>query len=406
VPHAAWDTTFIRTPGSIGLGTEGAAAAAELRRAEALIMAAALSLAGLGLVMIYNASGVLSARFGSPTFFLEKQAAWTGVAIVAFACARRVDYHLLCRRRKAVLLGTVALLVAVLIPGIGVRLNGARRWIRFAGVGFQPSDLAKLGVVTYLAGYLEHKRDVLGVWRKGFLPAAVALGVVVGLIALEPDVGTSVLVACVGGSVLLMGGVRIRHVLPAVLLAAPVAAGYVLLRLDYVRARVFSFLDPSLDPLGAGYHARQSLIALAAGGVFGRGLGCGSQKLFFLPEAHTDFIFSIIGEELGLVGSLFVVGAFLAILAGAAMIVRRAADRSGALLAAGIAFTVCAQAALNVAVVTASVPTKGIPLPLVSYGGSALVVSALGLGMLTNVAGHGISLNRRGFGGAAGEGAA
>jgi cell division protein FtsW len=346
---------------------------------------------------------VLSARYGSPTFFLAKQGVWSGVAVVAFAFGRCVDYHLLCRHRRAVLLGTVALLVAVLIPGIGVRLNGARRWIRFAGVGFQPSDLAKLGIVVYLAGYLEQKRDVLGVWRKGFFPAAAALGGVVGLIALEPDVGTSVLVACVGGCLLLMGGVRIRHVVPAALLAAPVAAGYILLRLDYVRARVFSFLDPSLDPLGAGYHARQSLIALASGGLFGRGIGCGSQKLFFLPEAHTDFIFSIIGEELGLLGSLFVIAAFVAILAGSATIVRRAGDRSGALLAAGIAFTIAAQAALNVAVVTASVPTKGIPLPLVSYGGSALVVTALSLGVLLNVAGHGISLERRGFGGAVRE---
>jgi len=362
-----------------------------------MILAAALTLTGLGLVMIYNTSGVLSQRFGSSTFFLAKQAVWSGAALAVMFVARGVDYHLYVRLRKPILLAVLALLVAVLIPGLGVKLNGARRWFRFAGVGFQPSDIAKLGLIVYLAGFLDQKRDVLGSWKRGFLPLVLVTGCAVGLIAAEPDIGTAALIACTCGGVLLVGGVRLRHLVPAVLVTVPVAAGFIVLRFPHVRHRLFSFIDPSADPLGAGYHARQSLIALASGGVFGRGLAGGSQKLFFLPEAHTDFIFSIIGEELGLLGAVFVVGAFAAILIGVMIIIRHAPDRTGALIATGVALWLGLQAAFNIAVVTASVPTKGIPLPFVSYGGSTLVVTAAAVGIVLNVAGHGMTPPRRGF---------
>ena len=186
-------------------------------------------------------------------------------------------------------------------------------------------------------------------------------------------------------------------------MSLPVAACYVILRLDYVRERLMVFLDPSYDPLGRGYHVRQSLIALAEGGLWGRGLGEGSQKLFFLPEAHTDFILAIIGEELGLVGSLAVVAAFVVMTCACFTIAKAAPDRAGALLATGIALWIGLQAAFNIAVVTASVPTKGIPLPLVSYGGSALVVTACALGALLNIAGHGMDPPRRGVWGRLGD---
>ncbi len=374
-----------------------------LSRAEAAILASAFALTGLGLVMIYSTSGVLAERYGSATHFLGKQIVWAALAAAALVVGRSIDYHLYSRLRRPILFAVMAGLVLVLVPGIGTKLNGARRWFRLGGVGFQPSDAAKVGICIYLASFLDERRHVLSDWKRGFLPPVAALGATVGLVALEPDVGTAALVAAMGGMLLLVGGVRLRHLVPAGLLAVPLAAGYVLVRLDYARARVLSFLDPTADPLGAGYHARQSLIALASGGLFGRGLGQGSQKLFFLPEAHTDFIFSIIGEELGLVGSLAVVGGFVAIVLAARTIARNAPDRTGALLATGIALWIGLQAAFNVAVVTASVPTKGIPLPLVSYGGSTLVVTAFGLGVRLNISGHSLEPARRGFGGWARE---
>jgi cell division protein FtsW len=392
-----WNTASVRPFEGAAIGAGERSATIELRRAEAMILAAALTLIGLGLVMIYNTSGVLSGRFGSPTFFLVKQAAWAGVSLVVMFIARGIDYHLLVRLRKPILLAIFGLLLAVLIPGLGVKLNGARRWFRFAGIGFQPSDIAKIGMIVYLAGFLGQKQDVLGSWKRGFIPLAVVVGAAVGLIAVEPDIGTAALLACTCVAMLLVGGVRLRHLVPAGLATVPVAAGFVVLKFPHVRHRLFSFIDPSADPLGTGYHARQSLIALAGGGVFGRGLTAGSQKLFFLPEAHTDFIFSIIGEELGLVGALFVMGAFAAILIGAMTIIRFAPDRTGALITTGVAVWLGLQAAFNVAVVTASVPTKGIPLPFVSYGGSTLVVTAAAIGIVLNVAGHGMTPPRRGF---------
>ena len=267
-----------------------------LRRAEVVILAVACALVGLGLVMIYSTSGVLAHRFGTPTHFLVRQSVWAAVATAAFLVARSVDYHIYVRSRKLVLLGTLALLALVLVPGIGTRLNGARRWFRFAGVGFQPSDVAKLGLVIYLAGFLGRGPEILGEWKRGFLPAAAAVGAVVGLTALEPDIGTAALLGTVGCALLVMGGIRIWHMLPAAVMAMPLAACYIVVRLDYVRDRLMVWWDPSFDPLGRGYHVRQSLIALAQGGFWGQGLGEGSQKLLFLPEAHTDFILAIIGE--------------------------------------------------------------------------------------------------------------
>ncbi|MHC4201708.1 MAG: FtsW/RodA/SpoVE family cell cycle protein, partial [Planctomycetota bacterium] len=332
-----WRAAAIRQVDVTGLGEGRLEATRELRRAEAAIIAPAAALVGLGVVMIYSTSGVLAERYGSATRFLGKQCAWAAVGVAALLVARAIDYHVYARIRRPVLFATVGILALVLVPGIGTKLNGARRWFRFGGVGVQPSDMAKLGLCVYLAAYLHEKREQLSHWRLGFLPVLGALGAVVGLVALEPDVGTAALLAALGGAMLFLGGARVRHLLLAALFAVPPAACYVLVRLDYVRARVLAFLDPSADPLGAGYHARQSLIALANGGVFGKGLGQGSQKLFFLPEAHTDFIFAIIGEELGFVGALAVLGAFVAIVLGARAVALRAPDRMGALLAGGIA---------------------------------------------------------------------
>ncbi len=399
-----WKAATLRQADVLQLRADCGEAARSLRRAEVVILASAAGLVGLGLVMIYSTSGVLAERYGSATHLLEKQLAWAAVAAAALFCARGIDYHLYARLRRPIMLAGLAALVLVLVPGIGTKLNGARRWFRFAGVGLQPSDPVKLALCIYLAGFLGERHRRLGELRAGFLPLLAVLGATVGLVALQPDIGTAALICGVGAGVFLVGGVRFRHLLLAGLMAVPPAVCFVIVRLDYVRARVLAFLDPSADPLGAGYHARQSLIALASGGAFGLGPGRSSQKLFFLPEAHTDFILAIIGEEFGLVGTLAVVGALMAIVIAARRIALRAPDRTGALLVTGIALWVGLQAAFNVAVVTSSVPTKGIPLPLVSYGGSALVVTAFALGVVLNVAGHSLEPPRRGFGGWVREG--
>jgi cell division protein FtsW len=383
-------------------GTKEREAARVLRRAEITILASTFALVGLGLVMIYSTSGLLIERYGSATHFLGKQAVWAALAGVALFVGRGIDYHFYSHFRRSILLATIIMLILVLV--FGTKLNGARRWFRIAGVGMQPSDLAKLGAILYLSAFLVDRRKTPADLRRGFFPAFIALGTIVGLIALEPDIGTAFLISCVGGTLLLIGGVRARHIVPAALIAGPLAAGFILYRLDYVRARLLVWLDPSIDPLGKGYHARQSLIALAGGGVFGKGLGQSSQKLFFLPESHGDFIFAIIGEELGLVGAFVVIGIFVAIVLAARTVALCSRDRTGALLATGIALWIGLQAAFNIAVVTASVPTKGIPLPLVSYGGSALVATAYAIGVLLNVSGHGLDPVRRGFGGSASEG--
>lgn len=372
----------------------------QLRSANSLILGATIALLGLGIVMIYSTSGVLAHRFGSETFFLQKQLVWASVAAMALLVARFLDYHALLRLRKPLLVFTGVLLLLVLLPGVGTKLNGARRWFRFGPIGFQPSDIAKITICIYLAGFLAEKKNELGSFKTGFLPPVLVLGGIVLLIAMEPDIGTSALIATTGGTILFLGGMRLRHAIPVVLAALPIGAAIVLSRLDYVRKRFAVFFDPSIDPNGVGYHQRQSLIALSSGGIFGQGAGCSTQKLFYLPEAHTDFILAVIGEELGLIGTITVLGAFCCIVLGAIKIALNTSDRAGALLAAGTGTWIGLQAAFNIAVVTASIPPKGIPLPLVSYGGSALVMTAFAIGLLLNIAGHGYAEPRRGFFGA------
>ncbi len=366
-----------------------------MKQSRSWLLVIAASLVGLGLVMVFSTSAVHAEKFGSPVRLLVKQALWLGLGLAAMLVAWRVDYHLYARHWKIVLGLTVAMLAAVLIPGLGSRLNGARRWILAMGYSVQPSEFAKIGLVIFVAAFLCKYHRNLGSFVKGFLPVTAGVAGIFLLIVLEPDAGTALLVGAVAFLMLMVGGIRMKHLLPVVLVVAPVVVLAIFIKHDYVERRIVAFLHPEIDPLGAGYQARQSVLALGSGGFFGKGLGNGQIKLHFLPEAHTDFVLAIIGEELGLIGTLAVVGLFVGLVYHGMKIAQTAPDRFGFLLVFGLTVFIGLQAAINVAVVTASVPTKGISLPLVSYGGSSLLATMLSLGIILNVARAGDSVEQR-----------
>jgi cell division protein FtsW len=357
-----------------------------VRQSRSWILVISASLVGLGLVMVFSTSAVHAEKYGSAARLLFKQAVWLALGLAAMAAAWNLDYHRYLRHWRAVLVLTAAALAAVLIPGVGRELNGARRWFLVMGYSIQPSEFAKIGVTVFVAAYLCRYQDRLEGFVRGFVPVTAAVAAIFGLVVLEPDAGTALLIATVAGLMLAVGGIRLRHLLPLALAAAPVVALAIFAKHDYIERRVTAFLNPEADPQGAGYQARQSVLALGSGGIFGHGLGDGQIKNHFLPEAHTDFVLSIVGEELGLVGTLLVVGLFVALVYHGFKVAQTAPDRFGFLLVFGLTVFIGLQAVINVAVVTASVPTKGISLPLVSYGGSSLMATMISLGIILNVA--------------------
>lgn len=357
-----------------------------LDRAPAVLVAITLALAGLSLVMVYSTAGVLAKRYGSSTLLLHRQMMWIAIGAAALWFMARTDHQRLRACSGWILLGALALLIAVLIPGIGTRFNGARRWIRFFGVGFQPSDPAKLATIIFIADRLAANQDRIGDFKRGFLPFAAVTGLVVVLIALEPDLGTSLLIGGVLFAMILAAGIRWEHVLPVGLLVAAGASILVAVRFDHVMLRLQAWWDPEGTMMGKGWQVYQSLVALGAGGLGGVGLGASTQKLFFLPESHTDFILAIVGEELGLIGTGAVALLFLAFIFQGVKIVNLTRDLYAVLLALGLTLAIGLQAVINIAVVTVAVPTKGISLPLVSFGGSNTVVSMAAIGILINIA--------------------
>ncbi|HUU81933.1 MAG TPA: putative peptidoglycan glycosyltransferase FtsW [Phycisphaerae bacterium] len=365
--------------------------------ATAIILIAA-ALMSIGLVMVASASAsldspVLRTDFWRATFGRQLVFAALGLAAILFTA--RIGHRMLRWRpgrwfQPSVLFFavTIGCLALVLVPGIGVMRNGARRWLHFGppdyGLGFQPSELAKLALVVLLAAYLSGRQHRLSSFWSGALPTVAAIGLCVGLVGSE-DFGTAALLALVGTLMLLAGGVRWRHLL---LMAAPAIAAFIglLLAKPYRLQRLTGFLDIWSDPQGQGYHPIQSLITIASGGWFGTGLGAGVQKYGYLPEARTDFIFAVWCEETGLVGALLVILLFATLLFLGIRASAAAPTLFGRLLAIGVTLMITLQAALNIAVVTASVPPKGIALPLVSAGGSGVVLLSVAVGLLVSVA--------------------
>jgi cell division protein FtsW len=349
------------------------------------LFAVALVLLSTGVVMIYSASAIVAAdRFRDPYYFLKRQVFWAALGCGALWLALRTDYRRLEKMVLPLLALAVVLLVLVLIPGLGVSVNGSRRWLRFGPMSFQPAELAKLALVVYLAAFLAKKRDALhDVWQ-GIVPPLAVGAVLAGLVLLQPDLGNCVTLLVLTLGLLFLGGAPIRYLLILAMAALPLAALAVWMKPYRVR-RMFAFLDPSQDPRGSGFQIIQSFLALGSGGPFGRGIGESKQKLFYLPEAHTDFIFAIVGEELGFLGAAAVVMLFAALVWRGLRIGLRAADPFGAYLALGITVLVATQTLVNLGVVTGMLPTKGLPLPFLSFGGSALLMTMVATGVLLNI---------------------
>ena len=338
------------------------------------------ALLALGLVMLYSAT-----MFHPEGAFWGSQVLWCCIGLVVCLGAAMADYQVLKKISAPAMVLALLLLVAVMLPGIGLERNGARRWLQLPGTTFQPSEFAKLAVIIALAHYCERKGRKMGTFRYGLLIPGMVLALFLGLIFIEPDWGATALLATVCGLMLFLAGTKLRFmVLPVIVLGV---AGSFLLSQNTVRLnRIMSWLDPEGTKQGVGYQAWQSLIALGSGGTTGLGLGNGRQKLGFVPEHQTDFIFSVIGEELGLVATMGVVVAFVLFVVCGAYIAMRSRDFFGFLLASGMTLLIGLQAFINIGVVTSTLPNKGLPLPFISRGGTNLVVMLFCVGVLLSVA--------------------
>lgn len=349
---------------------------------------AAVALVCVSVVMVYSASAVMAGeRFGQPYLFFTKQALWATLGVALMSMVMRVDYRTWRNERLIwTLLGIVGLLlVAVLFAS---KVNGTRRWFAVAGFGIQPSELAKVAAVLFTALTLERRMHRINEVTFSVLPIALIVGAMVGLILLEPDFGTSVSLLAVIAVMIFSAGLSYRYVVTAGVVTA-IGLAVVLVQAKYRLDRLSSFLNPWADPLGTGFQIIQSLIAVGTGGIFGKGLMESRQKLFFLPEPHTDFIYSVIAEELGLIGAVVILACFGVLAWRGLRASLRAPDPFGAYLALGLTMMIVLQAFVNISVVLGLAPTKGIPLPLVSAGGSSLLINLLAVGVLLNISQHG-----------------
>jgi cell division protein FtsW len=346
-----------------------------------------LMLIVISVVMVYSSSSVVAlTAYDDPAFFMKRQIIWAAVGLALMTVTMRLDHRLLSDRRLvlALVLISVILLAATLVPGVGRMVNGSRRWLRLGMFSFQPSELAKFAVVVYLSYIIAKKGERIRDFMNGLVPAYVVTGVFMAVSLMQPDFGAAMTFVGVAFILLFAGGANMLHLIGTAAAAIPFIV-FAVTHSAYRARRIFAFLDPWADAQGAGHQIIQSFLAFGSGGVFGRGLGEGRQKLLFLPERHSDFIYAVIGEELGLIGALAVLVLFLVILWRGVRIARFAADPFSRVLALGITVLVCVQGMINMAVVTGLLPTKGIALPLVSYGGSSLVITTAALGVLLNI---------------------
>ena len=356
-------------------------------KSDKLLFLATLLLVLSGWVMVYSASAALAMdRHGQPYYFLFRQVVWVVLGGCLLLAATRVDYRRL--ERPVVMWTLLALATAALVAVLfGPSINGARRWFAVGGVGVQPSEAAKLAVIVFTAAFLARRMDRINELSSCLLPLATVVGVVSGLILLQPDFGTALTLLFIAGVMVFAAGLSYRYLIGAALTGAPLLY-MVIASAEYRLRRLWAFLDPWSDPLGDGFQLIQAQIAVGTGGVLGQGLMAGIQKLFYLPYPHTDFIYAVIAEETGLVGATAVAACFCVITWRGFRIATQAPDRFGALLAVGLTTMIALQAFINISVVLGLLPTKGIPLPFVSAGGSSLLVSMAGMGMLLNVSQH------------------
>ena len=348
----------------------------------------AVVLLSAGVVMVYSASAIVAAdRFRDPYFFLKKQLFWALLGSVAMLVAVRVDYRHLEKLVTPALIVAGVLLVLVLVPPFGQAINGTRRWIRLGVVSFQPAELAKLALVLYLAAFVARGQEQLSDLRRGLLPPLLVAGVFAALVFVQPDLGNCLTLIALTFGLLYLAGSPARYLGWALAPALPLLA-IAIYAAPYRLRRMTAFWDPWSDARGSGFQIIQSWLAFGNGGLLGQGIGGSRQKLFYLPESHTDFIFAVIGEELGFVGAAVFVALFAVLIWRGLRVGLRAPDAFGTHLALGITLLIAIQTLLNLGVVTGLLPTKGLPLPFISFGGSALLVTMVGTGVLLNISQH------------------
>jgi cell division protein FtsW len=352
---------------------------------DVIILLMVVMLTCFGVVMVYSASSIMATKkFHDGFYFLKRQGLYALLGFGVMAFVMQVDYHVWRRAAVPVLLACLVLLVLVFIPGIGGTAKGASRWIRLPGFNFQPSELAKVALIIYMAYSLDKKQEKLKVFMAGFLPYMVILAVLLAILLKQHDMGAALTMGTVALVMLFAAGTRPRYILGMGVLAAPFVY-FLIVTKAYRMRRITAFLDPWQDPTDSGFQIIQSWIALGTGGIFGQGLGEGKQKLFYLPEAHTDFILSVIGEELGFIGVMVIAAMFLLLFQRSIRVAISAEDSFGRFLAFGIAVLLGLEAFINMGVVTGMLPTKGLALPFISYGGSSLIISLFAVGILLNV---------------------
>lgn len=344
-----------------------------------------LSLVCIGIIMIYSASCVNAMEnFKDSLYYLKRHALFLVMGLAASFGVLMIDYRKIQPHARTILMVSLVLLVLVLIPHVGKESYGARRWFKLWIFNFQPSELAKLAVIIYTADFLSRKQQMIRNFKEGFLPPILVVGAACLLTVKQPDLGTTLEMAVVVFGLMFIAGARLMHLASLALAAIPVVV-YLVIKEPYRMARIIAFLDPWQDSQGIGFQLTQSQIALGSGGLFGVGLGHSQQKLFYLPAAHTDFILSIIGEELGLLGTLAVITLFIMFVWMGIRLIRQTHESFGYFLSIGIIMMLGLQAMVNVGVSIGAFPTKGLPLPFISYGGSALVFHLMAIALILNV---------------------
>ncbi len=349
---------------------------------DTILLIVVLALVSFGIVMVYSTTAILAGdRFGDPYFFLKRQALYAAIGFLLMIAMMFVPHEMLRRFAYPILAVSILSLIAVLIPGIGHRAGGSMRWLRISSFSFQPSEFVKLGLIIFLSYFLTKKEEKIRSFSFGFLPTLVLSGLVIALVLKEPDFGAALFLTTMVFLFLFVSGARVIYIAASFLLALPVAY-YLLTSVAYRYRRLMSFIRPWDDPGGTSFQIIQSFLSFGSGGLFGLGLGEGRQKLFFLPAPHTDFIFSVIGEELGLVGAMVLVLLYFIFTLRGIAIANAMEDRFGALLALGVTLMISLQAVINMGVVLGLLPTKGLTLPFISYGGTSLITNLVGVGIL------------------------
>jgi cell division protein FtsW len=357
-------------------------------RTDGLLLTVVIILLFIGIIMVFSSSAIYAYdRFKSPYYFLKKQIFWILIGSLGLIFFKNFNYERFKDIAKPLFLISVVSLCLVFIPHLGKTVGGARRWVQIFGFNFEPSEFVKLTFIIYMAEAIFRKQDYVGDIIKGFLSYLIIMGIIFGVLIIQPDFGSIFLIAVLGIIMLFVGGVKLGYILLFFLVSFPIAF-ITIISAGYRLKRIMVFLNPWKDPQGAGFQIVQSFIAFGSGGLIGKGLGKGTQKLFYLPEAHTDFIFAIIAEELGLIGVTCVLILFGLLIWRGFNLALNIEDTFGKLLVVGIICYIGLSAFMNMSVVTGLLPTKGMALPFISYGGSSLMMNMIAIGILLNISGR------------------